>query len=116
MYGAADTPVTLEVGIAPHDPHHIRGFRVLFGSHGTTTRVVGEYRTDGEERVELVATTPPIHVTNRIPPHGTSCQISLQALDETGKVADWSELGVFEYTGTSDIRFLLMHLHSAKGE
>lgn len=100
MYGSKDSQINLEVGIAPHEPHYIRGFRVLFGTHGTTTRVVGELRTgDGEERVELAASTPPIQLTNRIPANGMTCQLSLQALDESGKVADWADLGVFEYTG-----------------
>lgn len=100
-YGSKDSQINLEVGVAPHDPHYIRGFRVLFGSHGTTTRVVGESRSEGEERVELVAVVPPIQLTNRIPPNGTTCQLSLQALDESGKVADWADLGVFEFTGES---------------
>lgn len=100
-YGSKDSQINLEVGVAPHDPHYIRGFRVLFGSHGTTTRVVGESRSEGEERVELVAVVPPIQLTNRIPPNGTTCQLSLQALDESGKVADWADLGVFEFTGKS---------------
>lgn len=105
MYGSKDSQINLEVGIAPHEPHHIRGFRVLFGSHGTTTRVVGESRTgEGEERVELAAVTPPIHLTNRIPAHGTTCQLSLQALDEGGKVADWADLGVFEFTGEAIVK------------
>lgn len=98
-YGSKDSQINLEVGVAPHDPHYIRGFRVLFGSHGTTTRVVGESRSEGEERVELVAVVPPIQLTNRIPHNGTTCQLSLQALDESGKVADWADLGVFEFTG-----------------
>lgn len=99
MYGCKDSQIHLEVGVAPHDPHYIRGFRVLFGSHGTTTRVVGETRAEGEERVDLVAITPPAHLTNRIPPNGSTCQLSLQALDEGGNVADWADLGVFEFTG-----------------
>lgn len=103
-YGSKDSQINLQVGVAPHDPHHIRGFRVLFGSHGTTTRVVGESRADGEERVELVAVVPPIHLTNRIPTNGSTCQLSLQALDEGGNVADWAELGVFEFTGKTLIR------------
>lgn len=101
--GTTHTPVAVSIGVVPHEPHFIRGFRVVFGSHGTTTRVVGEKRLPDGERVELVASTPPLHLAKasaQMPAsHPNAVPLTLQALDELGNVADWAEMGTFYYTG-----------------
>lgn len=104
LMGSTSTTVNVSIAIAAHDaPHVIRGFRVLFGHHGTTTRVTGESKAAGAgERVDLAAYTPPITLATKYPNTApTSVPLSLQALDENGNVADWADMGTFIYTGES---------------
>ena len=98
--GTTNCPVSVSIGIMPHEPHFIRGFRVMFGSHGTTTRVVGEKRLHDGERVELIASTPPIQLTAQFAQTSSTVTLLLQALDEHGHVADWVDIGTFSYIGT----------------
>lgn len=100
--GNVDTPVHVFIHIVPHEPHLIRGFRVMFGAYGTTTRVVEEYHlSDGGERVELVASTPPLAATAPSRYHSPTphLPLTLQALDEHGVPIDWAEIGSFTYVG-----------------
>lgn len=99
--GPTGTPVAVTVSVVAHEPHVVRGFKVVFGRHSTTTRVTSEKRYPDGEVVDLVATTPMLHLASGDPASSSLVGLQLHALDGSGNVVDWADIGQFDYTDAS---------------